>query len=148
MNTYEIEQFLLSQGLNGGYESKISDGHLTDGQYKFPIYHAKYTRPIMSVFEYTQAIHILANDINARDNLDKYIGDFEVKNFINPSFLAFYLIENGKWDAIVTRNGNEKITFSTLKKDPRWRDYILELIERKNKSMDDEFKEIYDLMKN
>lgn len=154
MNIYEIEQYLndeFQQSLYGGAENnenvEITDQRSTSDNYKFPIYEAKYTRPIMSVFEYTKAITTLAEDLATKKTLAKYLDETEIKNFINPSFLAFYIIDNKKWDATIIRNGNEKITFSTLYQNPRWRELILDLIDKKNKSLEEEFKPIYDAMR-
>lgn len=153
MNAFELEKYLLEMAgeevMKPEKKPKISAGHAvseaTDSN-KFPIYHAKYTRPIMSIFEYVAAIRMVATDLDSQKSASKYLDDFEVKNFINPSFLAFYIIDKGKWDGVILRNGNEKVSFSTLYINPRWREQILDLIEKKNLSMDEEFKPIYDLI--
>ena len=149
MNPFEIEQYLHKNESKKTTENikkqEINVFQKNENSENFPIYKAKFTRPIMSVYEYVQTITTLAKYLQNQTSLSEFVDSEEINYFVNVSFLAFHLLDIGKWDAILIRNNNEKITFSTLKQNPKWRKLIIDLINKKNVSMEDEFKPILNL---
>lgn len=149
MNPFEIEQYLHKNESKKTTENtkkqEINVFQKNENNENFPIYKAKFTRPIMSVYEYVQTITTLAKYLQNQTSLSEFVDSEEINYFVNVSFLAFHLLDIGKWDAVLIRNNNEKITFSTLKQNPKWRELIIDLINKKNVSMEDEFKPILNL---
>ena len=84
----------------------------------------KLTRDICSVFEFVRVITDLANHIYTLPSIEKYIDGIEIKNIIEPCDLAYKLLRNGRFNAILDR-GTEKVTFSELHVDP----FTYELVE-------------------
>ena len=84
----------------------------------------KLTRDICSVFEVVRVITDLANHLYTLPSIEKYIDGIEIKNIIEPCDLAYKLLRNGRFNAILDR-GTEKVTFSELHVDP----FTYELVE-------------------
>lgn len=84
----------------------------------------KLTRDICSVFEFVRVVTDLANHLYTLPSIEKYIDGIEVKNIIEPCDLAYKLLRNGRFNAILDR-GTEKVTFSELHVDP----FTYELVE-------------------
>ena len=84
----------------------------------------KLTRDICSVFEFVRVITDLANHLYTLPSIEKYIDGIEIKNIIEPCDLAYRLLRNGRFNAILDR-GTEKVTFSELHVDP----FTYELVE-------------------
>lgn len=84
----------------------------------------KLTRDICSVFEFVRVITDLANHLYTLPSIEKYIDGIEIKNIIEPCDLAYKLLRNGRFNAILDR-GTEKVTFSELHVDP----FTYELVE-------------------
>ena len=77
----------------------------------------KLTRDICSVFEFVRVVTDLANHLYTLPSIEKYIDGIEIKNIIEPCDLAYKLLRNGRFNAILDR-GTEKVTFSELHVDP------------------------------
>ena len=84
----------------------------------------KLTRDICSVFEFVRIVTDLANHLYNLPSIEKYIDGIEIKNIVEPCDLAYKLLKNGRFNAILDR-GTEKVTFSELHVDP----FIYELVE-------------------
>ena len=84
----------------------------------------KITRDICSVFEFVRVVTDLANHLYTLPSIEKYIDGIEIKNIIEPCDLAYKLLRNGRFNAILDR-GTEKVTFSELHVDP----FTYELVE-------------------
>ena len=84
----------------------------------------KLTRDICSVFEFVRVVTDLANHLYTLPSIEKYIDGIEIKNIIEPCDLAYKLLRNGRFNAILDR-GTEKVTFSELHVDP----FTYELVE-------------------
>ena len=84
----------------------------------------KLTRDICSVFEFVRVVTDLANHLYTLPSIEKYIDGIEIKNIIEPCDLAYKLLRNGRFNAILDR-GTEKVTFSELHIDP----FTYELVE-------------------
>lgn len=82
------------------------------------------TRDICSVFEFVRIITDLANHLYNLPSIEKYIDGIEIKNIVEPCDLAYKLLRNGRFNAILDR-GTEKVTFSELHVDP----FTYELVE-------------------
>lgn len=75
------------------------------------------TRDICSVFEFVRVVTDLANHLYNLPSIEKYIDGIEIKNIVEPCDLAYKLLRNGRFNAILDR-GTEKVTFSELYVDP------------------------------
>ena len=84
----------------------------------------KLTRDICSVFEFVRIVTDLANHLYNLPSIEKYIDGIEIKNIVEPCDLAYKLLRNGRFNAILDR-GTEKVTFSELHVDP----FTYELVE-------------------
>ena len=84
----------------------------------------KVTRDICSVFEFVRIVTDLANHLYNLPSIEKYIEGIEIKNIVEPCDLAYKLLRNGRFNAILDR-GVEKVTFSELHVDP----FIYDLVE-------------------
>lgn len=82
------------------------------------------TRDICSVFEFVRIVTDLANHLYNLPSIEKYINGIEIKNIVEPCDLAYKLLRNGRFNAILDR-GTEKVTFSELHVDP----FTYELVE-------------------
>ena len=78
------------------------------------------TRKNMSKFEFAGVITKLANYLSTLDSLDKYVEEVSIPEFINNSELAYKLLLNGTFNAVIDRLGYEQVTFSELKINPLW----------------------------
>jgi hypothetical protein len=84
----------------------------------------KITRDICSVFEFVRVVTDLANHLYTLPSIEKYIDGIEIKNIVEPCDLAYKLLRNGRFNAILDR-GTERVTFSELHVDP----FTYELVE-------------------
>ena len=84
------------------------------------VYEPKITRPIMSIYEYSETHTLLADYLESQKSIRNFTNDIEIKSTVNPSELAFYLLLEGKWDAIIDR-GYEKVSYSKLVYNPQWK---------------------------
>lgn len=115
-------------------ESKIE---LSESKSEMEVYYPKITRDILSVYEYVGVITKLAKYLTNLPNIEKYVSDVELNQIINPAELAFKLLNEGRYDAILDR-GYEKVTFSKLKIKPQWKDMISNYIKTHHDSINNE----------
>ena len=87
------------------------------------VYEAKITRPILSVYEYVDVHTKLAMFIDGHKSIKQFVDDVEINFTVNPAELAYHLLKEGKWDAVIDR-GYEKVTYSRLKANPQWGEMI------------------------
>lgn len=159
MNNYELADFLVQnipeemnfykKSKDIGYEiydpikgGKSLDKNDNDNDKKISKmekYEAIITRPILSKFEYVGCITSLANYLKSLKSINRYTEAIDCGLLVNPSELAFRLLDQGKMDVIIIRNRIEKVTFSKLYKNPLWREEIINYFDEKNKSMKKEF---------
>lgn len=157
MNNYELADFLVQnipeemnfykKSKDIGYEiyDPIKGGKSLDKNEnnkkisKMEKYEAIITRPILSKFEYVGCITSLANYLKSLKSINRYTEAIDCGLLVNPSELAFRLLDQGKMDVIIIRNRIEKVTFSKLYKNPLWREEIINYFDEKNKSMKKEF---------
>lgn len=145
---FEIKN--LSKLLYGGEESiqlTENDDNNKNSQQSanVEVYYPKMTRETLSIYEYVGVITKLAKYLNTLTNLDKYLPDIEVNQIINPSELAFNLLNDGKFDAIIDR-GYELVTFSVLKVKKQWKDTISNYFKNQHDTIEKEVLEPLDLL--
>ena len=156
MNPYELEQFISrlennaddpfldSNDIQGGVKVEIEDA-IRDKDLKITTYTTgpKFTRSILSLYEYSCILTTLAKYLEDQTELSEYLPpSTELQDFINPSFLAFELLEMGKVNAIVTRNKREQFSYRELYIKPEWKDMIREYIAEKRELMKKELKPV------
>ena len=78
-------------------------------------------------------------------DLDKYLTSIEVNQIINPAELAFNLLNDGKFDAIIDR-GYELVTFSTLKVRKQWKDTISNYFKSQHDTIEREILQPLDIL--
>ena len=167
MNRFQLEDFLMKNKDQDEIREAIeSDEHITDfirniyggdteseltkvktevvdmvanPETHMEIYKPVITRPIMSKFEYVGAITSLALYLRGLKSIAKYIEIVDCNSLINPSELAFHLLDQGKMNILIIRNRNEKVSFSELHINQLWREEIIEYFKNKNASMENEF---------
>ena len=145
---FEIKN--LSKLLYGGEEDSVqlteNDVNKNSSQpADVEIYYPKMTRETLSIYEYVGVITKLAKYLNSLTNLDKYLPDIEVNQIINPSELAFNLLNDGKFDAIIDR-GYERVTFSVLKVKKQWKDTISNYFKNQHDTIENEILSPLDLL--
>jgi len=86
-------------------------------------YEPKITRPTISIYEYAEIHTMLADFIEPHTSIKDFTDEVEIKGTVNPAELAFYLLKEGKWNAVINR-GYEKVSFSKLKINKQWSDTI------------------------
>ena len=125
---FEIKK--MSKLLYGGEdniqlkENNCNESYVKNNQESnVEVYYPKITRETLSIYEYVGVITKLAKYLNSLTDLNKYLLDVEVNQVINPAELAFNLLNDGKFDAIIDR-GYELVTFSVLKVKKQWKDTI------------------------
>ena len=146
---FEVQDKLMNPEITGGKELENKDSK-TGSRVDSPIetFEAKVTRPILSKFEYVGCITSLANYLKNLKSISKYTEAVDCCILVNPSELAFRLLDQGKMDVVIIRNRNERVTFSKLHQNPLWREEVNNFFIEKNKSMETEFyKPISELMK-
>lgn len=79
------------------------------------------TRRNMSKFEFAGVITKLAFYLSTLDSLDMYVDDIVIPEFVNNAELAYHLLMNGKFNAIINRLGYEQVSFSELRINPIWK---------------------------
>ena len=109
----------MESSSNNSTKTYFYDSDVTVEKFK-----PKLTRDICSVFEFVRVVTDLANHLYTLPSIEKYIDGIEVKNIIEPCDLAYKLLRNGRFNAILDR-GTEKVTFSELHVDP----FTYELVE-------------------
>jgi hypothetical protein len=99
-------------------------------------------RPVLtsdgiSLFEYVRVITCLAEALFEMKSICKYIQEYEINYIINPCELAFLLLEAGKFDAVIDRKC-EKVLYSNLKINPKWKYIITEYYKNHHQAINSE----------
>ena len=135
MNPFELEQFISrleeEESQSGGKVKVDIEDPVKDKTLKITTHTTgpKFTRPILSIYEYACILTTLAKYLDNQTELT------ELQDFINPSFLAFELLERGKVNAILTRNGEEQFSLQELYIKPEWKNMIRDYISTKRELM-------------
>ena len=113
--------------ISGGDESAKKSRDITlqeiTNDTKVETYEPKLTRPTISVFEYAEIHTMLADYIESHKSVKNFVDDIEIKGNVNPAELAFHLLKEGKWDAVIDR-GYEVVSYSKLKINKQLEDTI------------------------
>lgn len=142
MNPFELEQFISrleeEESQSGGKVKVDIEDPVKDKTLKITTHTTgpKFTRPILSIYEYACILTTLAKYLDNQTELTEYLPpSTELQDFINPSFLAFELLERGKVNAILTRNGEEQFSLQELYIKPEWKNMIRDYISTKRELM-------------
>ena len=137
MNTYDIlgikrpDRFNKNKrGIKGGAETKSDEPkesrnlkditlHEITNEAVVETYEPKITRPIMSIYEYSEVHTQLGEYLDSQKSIRTFTNDVEIKFTVNPVEVAFYLLKEGKWDATLDR-GYELVSYSKLTYNPQW----------------------------
>lgn len=104
---------------------------------KMEKYHPYKTRDHISLYEYARVVSALSKYINDLDNLEKYLKKDNYVTVINPCELAFQLLEEGVFDAILDR-GIERVSYSTLRINPHWKKLLINDFRRHNRTLEED----------
>ena len=147
-----LSKLLYGKGVNDKSDDESIDNqhnvklHENNPKTEVEVYYPRMTRNTLSIFEYVGVITKLAKYLNSLTNLDKYLSDIEVNQIINPAELAFNLLNDGKFDAVIDR-GYELVTFSTLKVKKQWKETISNYFKQQHETVEQEILKPLDLLK-
>lgn len=116
------DRIIIVPHMSGGADN-LKETILENTTAELEDYEPHITRETLSIYEYVAVITKLAKYIFSLMDIDKYIKEVELNQVVNPSELAFNLLNDGKFDAIIDR-GYEKVTFSKLKIREQWKETI------------------------
>ena len=106
-----------------------------------PIKTSKY----ISIYELAKVLTDLSLYLYESKSVSKYIEDLEVNTLIEPNRLAYELLKNGTFDAVIDR-GYEKVTFSKLKINPVYDDLIVKFLDEQEHNINHSFLELLNLI--
>lgn len=147
-----LSKLLYGEGVDDKLDDESIDNqhnvklHENNSKTEVEVYYPRMTRNTLSIFEYVGVITKLAKYLNSLTNLDKYLSDIEVNQIINPAELAFNLLNDGKFDAVIDR-GYELVTFSTLKVKKQWKETISNYFKQQHETVEQEILKPLDLLK-
>ncbi len=107
-----------------------------------PIKTSKY----ISIYEYAKILTDLALYLHESKSVSKYIDELEVNTIIDPSRLAFKLLNEGVFDAVIDR-GYEKVSFSKLKINPDYVKRVERFLNEQEHNFEAGFLELLNLIK-
>ncbi len=107
-------------------------------------YYPKITRETLSIYEYAGVLTKLSRYLDSLNDIGKYIDEIEVNQIISPAELAFNLINDGKFDAILDRR-YEKVTFSVMKVKQEWKDRLRRYYDTQHEAVRNEILAPYEL---
>lgn len=120
----------------------LHDGMHDDSIKKYkPIITSKY----ISIYEYARILTDLSKFLFNQKSLSKYIDNIEVKNIIDTNKIAYELLKNGTFDAIIDR-GYEKVNYSELIVNPLWEKMVESFLKEQEDNINSSFLEMIDLL--
>lgn len=124
-----------------------NSNNITGGEVKTNIkkYKPVITSPYISIYEYAKLLTELSLLLFNQKSLSKYIDNIEVKNIIDTNKIAYELLKNGTFDAIIDR-GYEKVNFSELKVNPLWNNMIEQFLKEQEENVNKSFLSVLDLL--
>jgi len=96
------------------------------------------TRNTISIFEYSRVLTALSRYLFDINDLSKYVKNENLSTIIHPCELAFNLLEEGVFDAILDR-GIEKVSYSSLLVNKYWKKLLTNSFDKHNQSLRDDF---------
>lgn len=112
---------------------------------KIEEYSPKITSKFISIYEYAKLLCDLSTYLYNKKSLSKYINTLEVKNMIDTNKLAYELLKNHTFDAVIDR-GYEKVTFSKLKINPIYNHMIENFLKEQNENINKSFLSLINLL--
>lgn len=106
-----------------------------------PIKTSKY----ISIYEYAKLLTDLSLYLYESKSISKYIDELEIHNIIDPNKLAYTLLKNGTFDALIDR-GYEKVTFSKLKINPKYDKLIVKFLNEQEGNINRNFLELLNIV--
>lgn len=103
------------------------------------------TSKYISIYEYAKLLTDLSLYLYETKSVSRYIEDLEVENIIEPNKLAYELLKNGTFDAVIDR-GYEKVTFSKLKVNPIYDNLIVKFLAEQESNINRNFLELLNLI--
>jgi hypothetical protein len=101
-----------------------------------PINKERKTRPQLTIYELSGIITSLAQNIFDAKSLKEFVkDDSEINGVVNPSDIAFHLLKNGEFDAIINRK-SENIHFSQLYVNPMHYELLENYFLKQRKTVD------------
>lgn len=136
VNKEQCDRVIIVPRLSGG---AVNRKEITreDTNVTMEVYEPHITRETLSIYEYVAVITKLAKYLFSLMDIDKYIDEVELNQVVNPSELAFNLLNDGKFDAVIDR-GYEKVTFSKLKVREQWKETIRNYFNYRHQVMEEE----------
>ena len=92
----------------------------------------KITRPVLSIYELSNCITSLSKSIYEDKSVENYVGDNDINDFLNPSHIAFELLNNKIYDAYINRY-SEIVKFSDMYIDTNYMNLIENYFEKQMK---------------
>lgn len=106
-----------------------------------PIITSKY----ISIYEYARLLTELSLLLFNQKSLSKYINTIEVKNIIDTNKIAYELLKNKVFDAVIDR-GYEKVNFSELIVNPIWDNMIEQFLNEQEETINNTFMSMLQLL--
>lgn len=106
-----------------------------------PIKTSKY----ISIYEYAKILTDLSLYLYESKSVSKYVEELEINNIIEPNKLAYKLLKNGTFDALIDR-GYEKVTFSKLKINPKYDKLIVKFLDEQEDNINHSFLELLNIV--
>lgn len=128
----------------GEIEVNEKDVEIVEANDEVEKYYPKITRETLSVYEYAGVLTKLSRYLDSLNNIGKFVDEIEVNQIISPAELAFNLINDGKFDAILDRR-YEKVTFSVMKVKQEWKDRLRKYYEAQHEAVKNEILIPYEL---
>lgn len=130
-NTNELDKGVDLCYLQGGVS--VDDNTNRIRKYK-PVMTSKY----ISIYEYAKVLTDLSLFLFNQKSLSKYINNIEVKNIIDTNKIAYELLKNKVFDAIIDR-GYEKVNYSELIVNPLWENMVEQFLNEQEDTINDSF---------
>lgn len=103
------------------------------------------TSKYISIYEYAKLLTDLSLFLFNQKSLSKYIDNIEVRNIIDTNKIAYELLKNGIFDAVIDR-GYEKVLFSNLKINPLYNSMIEDFLNEQENNINNSFLSLIDMI--
>ena len=105
------------------------------------------TSKYISIYEYAKLLTDLSLFLFNQKSLSKYIDNIEVRNIIDTNKIAYELLKNGIFDAVIDR-GYEKVLFSNLNINPLYNSMIEDFLNEQENNINNSFLSLIDMIDN
>lgn len=104
-------------------------------------HYPKITSSYISIYEYARILSDLSQILYSKPSLSKYLGTVEVNTMIDTNRLAYELLKNNVFDAVIDR-GYETVTFSCLKINPIYNSMIEDFLNEQDQNTNTAFSQL------